>query len=775
MVKVRVLSVISIVLIVLFQDRANAVESDPTVLSLPLIFEKNLGQAPSSYQFLSRHGAVESLFSETGVRLLVPDGNSRLAIQLRVIGSRPDIMPEGREPLRSVTNYFIGNDPSRWIRGVPNEAQVVYSEIYPGIDLVFHGDGDQLEHDFRIAAGANPDRMRLAIDGGQKLLLDPSGDLKVLLTNGTLTFQRPRAYQEGGEGRQSVRADFVLDSDNSIRFQLGPYDHTRELVIDPVFSFSTYLAGNTADYAVAVTTDSAGNVYVAGYTNSTAFPIVNGIQPTYSGGPDAYVSKLDPTGHTLLYSTFLGGSYRNYGNAIAVDSSGNIIVAGTSSSNDFPHAGRVPSLTCGGNNDCFFIASLTPSGNALNYAGLIGGIQGTDVQSGQGGGNVLALDASGNAYLSSVTDDSNFQITPGTLANVVPGYPYNSTFVLKVNKTGALAYSTIVPGTAAQNITINLNNVFIPNGIAVDSKGDVTIAGTAGPGLPSTAGVIQETFPNASSGNASAGFVLQLNPSASAIKYATYITGTDSVGGMAVNSGGDVYLSGGTSETNLPVSSNAYQKTIKSGPNCTCNSGFLIELNSAGTAVLAATYLEGTPAVGNEGTNFTGIGLDSKSNVFVGGMTASTDFPLRDPFTSLWVYGESVSDMVLAEMSPDLSSLLFGSFLSSTDQVFPASQFSALTLDHQDNLVVFGQTVTTDFPTTPGSYQPTPPSQAYHGFIAKLDMAVPAPSFCPATWNLSFGDVAAKKSVTQVLNLTNCGNAALHLTSIVSSAATITT
>lgn len=286
--------------------------------------------------------------------------------------------------------------------------------------------------------------------------------------------------------------------------------------------------------------------------------------------------------------------------------------------------------------------------------------------------------------------------------------------------------------------------------------------------------MVQATFPNnLNVESASAGFVLQLNAAASAVNYATYVPGTDTIGGLAVDSQGNSYVTGGTSETTLPVSSNAYQKTIKSGANCTCNSGFIVKLNATGTTIPAATYLEGTPSTGNEGTSFGGIVLDSNSNVFVGGMTGSTDFPLVDPFISLWVYGESAWDMVLAEMSPDLSSVLFGSFLSSTDQSFPASQFAALTVDSQNNLIVTGLTLTTDFPTTPGSYEQTPPTQAGHAFIAKLDMATPAPSVCPDSWNVNFGSVNAKQSSTQVVHVTNCGNGPLTISSFASSASTV--
>lgn len=763
--------------LVLFPVDSRGASVDPRIMSVPITFEKNIGQAPSRYQFVSRHSGTETLFSTSGVEMIFPAGSERSTrIVFNFLASKTDVVPEGRGSLPSVSNYLVGADPRRWIRGVPNQSQVVYPELYPGIDLLFHGRGDELEHDFRIAAGAHPDQIRFSIEGANGIALDPNGDLEISLGSGILIFQKPTAYQESSGEREIVESAFVLNPDGSVQFQVGEFDQHRELVIDPVFVFSTYLAGSSLDNPMAVASDSAGNVYVTGYTNSIDFPIENGIETTASGSPDAFVSKLDPTGHTLLYSTYLGGSSRNYGNAIATDSNGNIIVAGTSSSNDFPHVGSIPALTCEGNNDCFFVASLKPNGSAFNYVGLIGGIEGTDAQAGGGAGaGSLAVDAAGNAYLAGVTDDANFKITPGTLANTVPGYPYNSTFVLKVDPAGTFVYSTIVPGIAPENITVNLNNVFVPAGIAVNTNGQVTIAGTAGPGLPSTAGVIQQTFPNnLSVENASAGFVLQLNSTASEITYATYVPGTDTIGGLAINTQGNSYVTGGTSEDNLPVSSNAYQKTLKSGPNCTCNSGFVTELNGAGTAILAATYLEGTPATGNEGTSFAGIALDSNSNVFVGGMTGSTDFPLLNPFVSQWVYGEAVSDMVLAEMSPNLSSLLFGSFLSSADQVFPASQFAALTVNDPNNLIVTGLTLTTDFPTTPGSFQPAPPTQAGHGFVAKFDMATAAASVCPDSWNVAFGSVPAKQSNTQVVHVTNCGNAPLSIVSLVSSVATVT-
>jgi hypothetical protein len=756
----RIVSLCVCALVAIFDGTGWAAPVDGQAVSLPIVFEKNLGQAPAAYQYVSRHSSVETLFSPTSVDFVTPTAEGSTIVHLRLIGGSSDTSPEGRGALASVTNYLIGNDPARWIRSISNDSELVYPQIYPGIDLAFHGARDLMEHDFRIAPGADPNVVQFVLDGADNVTLDTAGNLEVSVAGGAkFVFRRPVAYQNSIHGQENVEAQFVLNSDHSVRFHIGAYDRKRELVIDPVFQFSTYLASSSSDTPTAVTTDSTGNIYVTGFTGP-GFPVVNGIQSTIAGSTDAYVTKLDPTGHTMLYATYLGGTQANFAAAIVIDTKGNIVVSGSSGSNDFPHAGAVPSPTCQINGSCYFITSLTPDGSHFNYSGLIGGSVGSFATN-QGR---LAVDAAGNAYLAGITDDPNFEITPGTLAKSVSGFPNDSTFVLKVITTGALSYSTIVPGTAPQSPN-PFQNVFFPAGIAVDGNGQATIAGKAGLGLPSTAGVIQPTFPNdASAENASAGFVLQLNAKASAINYATYVAGTDQIGDMAVDSKGNLYVTGATGESNLPVSGNAYQKKI----NLNQTSGFVLKLNGTGTAILAATYLEGS-----QGAGFDGIALDQNSNVFVGGMTSSTDFPLVNPFTTQWVFGGSNSDMVLAEMSPDLSSLLFGSFLSSVDQIFAASQFSAIAVAPNGNLLVVGSTDTTDFPTTAGSFQPTPPNQATHGFVANLAMSTPAPSACFDSFGLNFGSVLVNTSSPQTLHLKNCGNATLHLKSLMSSSAAV--
>jgi hypothetical protein len=503
-----------------------------------------------------------------------------------------------------------------------------------------------------------------------------------------------------------------------------------------------------------------------------------------TNGQSVFVTKFDPTGQTLIYSTYLGGSSQALGaasatgGAIAVDANGNAIVAGLTSSANFPVAGAGTSLSCQTNDNCFFLASLSSDGSKLNYSGTVGGEQGFYIF---GTGVNLAVDAAGNAYLAGTTDSSNFQITAGTLATSVTGYPYNETFALKVDPTEKLLYSTVIPGndTNSNDLIQPYTNDFIPTGIAVDASGDVTIAGTAGLGLPTTAGVVGPQFPNTyvNVENPSAGFVLQINPSASAINFATYLPGTDYTSGLTVDRTGNLYLAGGTGETNLPVSANAYQKTNVLDANGDYEADYIMELNPQATAVVAATYLGANSAASY---GFSGLALDSQGNVFVGGYAVSQGFPLQNPFVTEYEYTESIADMILAEMSPDLSSLEFGSFLSATSGTFAGSVFAGLAVDHSNNLVVAGTTLALNFPTTSGSFEPQLPPPAnplvghQHSFVAKFDMTTPAPAICFSTFNIAFGNVNANSSANQTLNITNCGNAPLNVASIASSDPTVT-
>jgi hypothetical protein len=757
----------------------------------PFAFEPNKGQAPSQYQFLARHSGVQTFYFSDGVDAFVPISRTTIRrLQIRWAGANPKAGITAEQPLPGRSNYLRGSNEANWLRNIPQFGGIRYRQIYPGIDALFHGAGELLEHDFILRPGADPNQ--IVFRANYPARLAPSGDLEFHLGDSIVHLHQPIAYQEAKSTgvRTLVTATYVIAKNGDLSFALGEYDHHQSLVIDPVFVFSSYLAGTTSNQITAVTTDSTGNIYLTGYTNSTDFPTTNGSSPlcptcmsdSNPGFSVAFVSKLDPTGHTLLFSTYLtggntGGGFGTMSSSIAVDGTGNIFVSGVSSSHNFPQAGGVlPFSTPNFNANYYFVVSIKPDGSAFNYSGYVGGQQGNQATN----FGKMVLDSHGNAYLTGSTYDANFQLTSGTLSSTPTHYPNDVLFVLKLDPTGKLVYSTLVPGNATPVQGAVHTNNFAPSAILVDLLGQVTIGGTGGAGLPTTPGVLLATVPTPpNSFDPTAGFLLQLNANASALNFATYVPGADVVSALAVNSAGNLYITGFTGQTNLPVSANAFQKSIALGANCVCNDGYIMKVDGHATTVMAATYLGGTPDIGNGGTNFTSIALDSNLNVVVGGITASDDFPLKNPLVSTRQTSFTANDLILAKMNPDLSSLLFGSFLNASE-FNQGSAFSALAIDTQDHLLVAGQTYASDFPTTPNTFEPTPPppptSQgAYpHAFIAKLDLSTPAPSVCVAPASIDFGAVLVNTSTGKDLTVTNCGNAALQISSVAASLPNVT-
>ena len=767
-----------------FPCLAQAQTGKSTSHSFPIAFEENRGQTASGAAYHLHRDSMDASFVRDGVDLKVGSGKQADSpLHLRFVGGSGS--PEGKDQLTGHANYLIGPDASSWVRNIPLYSRVNYPNLYPGISLSFYGNEKDLEHDFQVAPGADPRQIAFRIDNSANLQLLPDGDLRVDASSGALTLRKPVAYQITAGRRKAVDAEFDVAPDQAVRFKIGAYDRNAPLVIDPVLVFATYLGGTSTDIIYAATTDASGDVLVTGSTSSTDFPLKNPEQGTMatcqSGGcTEAFVTKFAPDGKTLIYSTYLGGSGGDLGTAIKVDASGDAIIGGISGSHDFPHAGSIGSPNCQINQNCFFLASLKADGSALNYSGLIGGEQGNYAGNAN---SVIALDSAGDAYLAGVTDDPNFQITPGTLASSVIGYPYDEMFVLKVDPTGKLIYSTVVPGNGPTDPEQTYNNAFYPTGLAVDASGNVTASGWGGLGLPTTSGVVTADFPNPSVNveSPSAGLVLQLNATASAINFASYLPGTDLEGGLAVDSEGDLWFAGTTSETNLPVSANAYQKTPSTTKgNSSSESGYILELTPKATKVIAATYLDGSgQSQQQEYSTFSAIALDSKSNVWVGGMTGSTDFPLQDPFVTEWEYTEFSADMIVAEMSSDLSKVEFGSFLNSTDLVYGGSTFGALTVDSSDHVIATGYTNSADFPTTAGSFEPKLPPPANqnvsftHPFVVKIDTSVAAPALCLNTFNVNFGSVNANTSSSQTVQVTNCGNASLDISDVTSSDPTV--
>src|SRR5208337_3392544 len=403
---------------------------------IPLTFEANEGQADKSVKFLARGSGYGLNLGGNEAALMLckpvygtsradfhrnasPIGKSAVCdvVHMQLAGANSTVEPIGEERLQGKVNYFVGSDPTEWHAGIPTYAKVRYTSIYPGIDLIFYGNQRQLEFDFVIAPHAAPRAIRLRFSGPNHLRLAANGDLIVSTNGGSLTFRKPSIYQAVGAQRVPSTGEFALLAKNTVGFRLRGYDHGRALVIDPVLVYSTFLGGSGDPNAAlvggesnAIAVDAAGNAYVAGQTFSGDFPVTQGAFQTsnYAAGQNtAFVAKLNPTGTALVYSTYLGGSYGESANAIAVDAAGNAYVAGQTASTDFPVTpGAFQTTNHAAGGPTAFVAKLNPTGTGLVYSTYLGG-------SVFDSANAIAVDAAGNGSVAGHTGSTDSPVTQG--------------------------------------------------------------------------------------------------------------------------------------------------------------------------------------------------------------------------------------------------------------------------------------------------------------------------------------------------------------------------
>lgn len=374
---------------------------------LPLSFEAIPRQSETGARFLARGGGYALWLNADGAVLQLQRASAAhgteapAVLQMRLVKAARRTALHGEELLAGRANYFIGADPRAWRTAVPQYSRVRYAQVYPGIDLVWYGQQRQLEHDFIVAPGARPEQIKLDFGGVETLAIESDGALRLDVNGGALRLLKPQAWQLVQGERRAVACTFHLNAARQVEFALGAYDRRAELVIDPVLVYATYLGGTNSDLINGIAVDNAGNAYVTGYTASTDFPGSSPVQATKAASNDVFVLKLNPAGTAVVYATWLGGGANDVGNKIALDGAGNAIIAGSTSSSDFPVKNALQSFK-GGSSDAF-IAKLNPAGNALAYSTPLGGA-GTDQAYG------LAADADGNAYVVGTTDSPDFPL-----------------------------------------------------------------------------------------------------------------------------------------------------------------------------------------------------------------------------------------------------------------------------------------------------------------------------------------------------------------------------
>jgi hypothetical protein len=628
------------------------------------------------------------------------EARNRWVVKLDFVGANPKPEMSAADRTSAVISYFKGPREA-WRTGLPTYGSIVYADLWPGIDLVYSGTPNRLKYTFLVQPGADPRQIRLAYSGIAGLRLNAAGQLEVATPFGEFTDDRPDAHQEVDGRPTSKPVAYALKRPSSgepvaYGFELGPYDTSRPLVIDPaVLVYAGFIGGASLDEGYAVAADSSGNAYVAGGTFSPppTFPATVGPDVTHNGDEDAFVAKIDLNGSALEYAGYIGGSDRDEGRGIAVDAAGNAYLAGLTSSNQSTFPVVIgPDLTHNGAMDGF-VVKVNSAGTALDYAGYIGG-NANDSASG------IAVDGTGSAYVTGSADstEATFQVVVGPDLTSNGG---TDGFVAKVNSTGtAFDYAGYIGGNSSD----------FGRGIAVDGLGNAYLAGQT-TSTESTFPVM--VGPDLTHNGSFDAYVAKVSAGGAALDYAGYIGGNNGDAGhaIAVDGFGNAFITGRTesSEATFPV-------TV--GPDLTHNGMrdvFVAKVNSVGTGLNYAGYIGGSNQ--DEGL---GIALDGSGNAYVVGYTTSTE-------TSFPVTGgpdltfNGIIDAFVAKVDMVGAALDYAGYIGGSD----SDECFGVAVDGAGNAYVVGRTSSSEatFPAALG------PDLTYNGgrdaFVAKIAEASP--------------------------------------------------
>jgi hypothetical protein len=583
---------------------------------------------------------------------------------------------------------------------------VRYRSVYPGVDLVYYGDGDRLEFDFEVAPGADPGRIRVRVSGAEALLRGSDGDLRASVAGAEERLLAPVVYQVAGGRRRPVAGGFALfprdgNGPPSVGFRLGSYDRSAPLVIDPVLLFSTYLGGSDYDEVDGLAVDLDGNTYVGGRVYSTDFPVTSGgAQAQFGGNEDTYVTKIDPSGTAIVYSTFIGGSDRDFGNGIAVNAPGEVYLAGRTISPDFPGAAASPIQKHRSGPDDGFVLKLDASGSEILFSTYLGGTA-TDRILG------IALDPSSDVYVTGVTDSPGF---PGTAHSTISSsYRGGETdaFAARIAADGSrIVWATYLGGSDLDG----------GSSIALDRAGRVGVGGfTYSSNFIGAAASGIQPHRNGESD----GFVAMIDPTGTALLYSTYLggSGNENVNGVVFDARGEAFVAGFTDSTDFVTTPGALQRTYAGGDG----DAFVTRIARDGSAILSSTY------VGGSGYDYAdAIALDSVGGVYLAGFTESLNFP-GAAASAIQSHAGGQGDGFAMELAGGGKSIVYATYLGGSDY----DEAYAIATSSR-SLSVGGVTGSEGFPGTDAASLQQQYGGNLDGFVARISAAdVPARSIVP--------------------------------------------
>lgn len=665
---------------------------------LPLSFVPNRGQADSQVRYLAQTGGASFQFTQDRIAISLSKGDKGHALHLRFLGANPNPTMTAGERQRGKVNYIAASERQT---NIPTFAALTYRELWPGIDMAIRGRGGALKYEFHLAAGADPSNIRLAYAGASGLALTEGGALNIATPLGALADKPPRSFQ----GKSGVDSRYALHGERTYGFALGAYDRSRPLVIDPGLAYSTFLGGGESDGALDVAIGGDGSAYVVGslgYNGAVDYPTTPGAFRTTMGrGQSSFVTKVEPDGSGLVYSTYLHETTIGDGIAVGVDGSAYVtgIVQGAA---DFPTTPNAFDRTLGGFNDRF-VLKLNPSGSALDYSTLLGGS--ADEQGGYYASHLIAIDEQGHAYVTTHTQSSDFPTTPGAFDSTYNGN--GDAIVAKLSPDGSsLVYSTFVGGTGSETYPV----------VTVDRHGRAYVAGeTTSRDFPVTPG----SFDTAYGGGLEDAFLLRLSADGSASSYAGYVGGSvrEFGNGVAVDPQGSAYVTGITQSPNFPTTPGAHDRQLGGSSG----DAYVMKVQPDGLALSYSTFVGGAGEDQAEG-----IAVNARGEAHITGLTFSNDFPTTqdalDP--SLAQLGNAF-DAFFTKLDTSGSSLVYSTYIGDAQH---ERGFGVAAVGSSAYLA--GETTSSGFPTTSGAFD-----RGYNGHLdAYLMRFGPGP---PATLGLT--------------------------------------